>query len=255
MKQSNRKKFTLIELLVVIAIIAILAAMLMPALQQARNTAKNAHCISNLKQIGHWWQLYTDDNKGYLMPALFKNTPSFSNGENTPWYEYMYVIYCKGTSVRSTAQEISTRCKNFLCAGDGAPKTRHSGIKLYLSYGHNPYLGVTASAAFSASTKFLRKIKPGLPNLEKAVAFGDSWAFYRFPGNESKWTDGISSVEYLWNPGYANVGKYGAHKDRMNQVFLDGRVESRNFMYSNRASGRTNVWDTTNTNTSRYFNL
>ena len=86
----KKNSFTLIELLVVIAIIAILASMLLPALSQARARARDASCLSHLKQIGESMAFYVNDNQGFA-PFYHKNVNS------AKWQDTL-MPYCGGTN-------------------------------------------------------------------------------------------------------------------------------------------------------------
>lgn len=98
---KNRVAFTLIELLVVIAIIGIVAALLVPTVGRARESARRAMCANNLRQIGLAIYLYADDHDGYFPPPLSLDESTYWFGALLPYLDNdMDVLKCPSLQVK-----------------------------------------------------------------------------------------------------------------------------------------------------------
>src|SRR5580658_2699771 len=145
-KRLHGCAFTLIELLVVIAIIAILAALLLPALARAKAQSQTAKCQSNEKQIAACYFMYSDDNSGYLPSAAIQ----YDGGDEAPlgWYvEISPYLFNKNTNWDTFVASNSITAANTVAACPSANLTdaileTMPGFPAYGGYGHNyDYLG------------------------------------------------------------------------------------------------------------------
>lgn len=147
-RRDARHDFTLIELLIVIAIIAILAAMLFPALQVAREKARAASCISNLKQHGTALQMYFGDYKERIIPKIILISPRKN------WADLLFPYFGKK---ERPAIDYNRRLKVMNCPSMTSLE-KCPDSTAHLAYGINEFFAGGRTDAVDPTTIFVSKI-------------------------------------------------------------------------------------------------
>ena len=222
-QRSGRKPmgFTLIELLVVIAIIAILAAILLPALNSARERGRAASCINNLKQCGTMTLAYTDDFGGFFVPYTL--TDDSARRWDQEAIEYLKSYLNVQSGFIATYGEITDYGKYNALAGTLNCPSAGENKYWSMDYGMNMYLYHAANnMVWGHDGTSVKKyyILSKTPSPSETFVFGDGFK-YVIGGKDNTGGEG-----FIYR-----------HNQNTNMVFADGHVSSATIAEINKDPG------------------